>query len=201
MQPFNRLRLFHWALAGLFALVWLSGEDGELLHVWTGYALLAVLLLRPLLGLLQVRGFPRLRPQSGNRGEVLFGRVLTLAMLGSFLLTSLLGLALVDNGEVLGQALSPLWPDAQQALGGGSWLDLSEWLEDPAEVHEFMANLSLTLVAVHAVWIILRRRRMAVAMLRGTARPATVRSAVRPAVDAAGAGAASPRVRSAGVGG
>ena len=43
MRPFNRLRLFHWSLAGLFALAWLSGDDGELLHVWAGYGLLVIL--------------------------------------------------------------------------------------------------------------------------------------------------------------
>ena len=172
MQAFNRLRLFHWTLAGLFALAWLSGDEGELLHVWVGYGVLALLLVRTVLAVLRTHGFSRLLPQSGGGTQLLVSRLLALAMLGSLLLTALLGLGMVDHGEVLGQALSPFWPDARQQLAGVSILDLSDRLEDPAEVHEFMANLSLLLVGVHTGWVLLCRRRMAWALLRGAPAPA-----------------------------
>ncbi len=175
MRPFDRLRLFHWSLAGLFALAWLSGDDGELLHVWASYGLLVVLLLRPLLALLRIQGFPDLLPARREQPVNRIGRWLSLAMLASFLLTGLLGLGLVDNGAVLGSALTPFWPGAGAALGGSSFLDLSGWLDEPEELHEFMANLSLALVAAHSGWALIWRRRMAWALLKGTPPPAAAR--------------------------
>lgn len=168
MRPFNRLRLFHWSLAGLFALAWLSGDDGELLHVWAGYGLLLILLLRPLLALLRIKGFPELLPARREQPVNRIGRWLSLAMLGSFILTGLLGLGLVDNGAVLASALGPLWSGAEDALAGSRVLDLSGWLHDPEELHEFMANLSLALVLAHTAWAVIWRRRMAWALLKGT---------------------------------
>ena len=46
MAAFKRFRLFHWLLAGFFVAVYLSGDDAELLHVWLGYGLVALLVLR-----------------------------------------------------------------------------------------------------------------------------------------------------------
>ena len=42
-------RLFHWILVALFALSWWSGESGGLAfdtHVWSGSAILALVLFR-----------------------------------------------------------------------------------------------------------------------------------------------------------
>ena len=172
MAAFKRLRVFHWLLAGLFAGAWLSGDDGELLHVWLGYGLLAVLLVRPLLGLLRVRGFAALLPSRAQwQGDrvALAGRLLTLAMLASFAVTSLLGLGMVDNGEVLGGALQQVYAAAPANLFGAesSPLDFSAWLDDQADVHEFFANLSLWLVGLHVLWLLAFRRRLAWNMLRG----------------------------------
>ena len=176
MAAFNRLRVFHWLLAGLFGAAYLSGDDGELLHVWLGYGLLAVLLVRPLLGLLRLRGFAGLWPSSAQwRGDrpALVGKLLSLAMLVSFALTGVLGLGLVDNGEVLGAALQPFSPaGAANLLGSGAApFDFSAWI-DQEEVHEFFANLSLALVGLHVAWLLAFRRRLAWRMLRGAPTPA-----------------------------
>lgn len=171
MAAFNRLRVFHWLLAGLFGAAYLSGDDGELLHVWLGYGLLAVLLLRPLLGLLRVRGFAALLPSRAQwQGDrvALGGKLLSLAMLASFVVTGLLGLGLVDNGEVLGAALQPVYPAAPaNLLGSAAPFDFSDWI-DQEEVHEFFANLSLWLIGLHLFWLLAFRRRLAWNMLRGT---------------------------------
>lgn len=171
MAAFKRLRVFHWLLAGLFAAAYLSGDDGELLHVWLGYGLLTVLLVRPLLGLLRVRGFAALLPSRGQwRGDrvALTGKLLGLAMLASFIVTGLLGLGLVDNGEVLGAAVQPFSASAAASLqgSGASPFDFSAWI-DQEEVHELFANLSLWLVGLHVLWLLAFRRRLAWKMLRG----------------------------------
>ncbi|WP_455232488.1 2Fe-2S iron-sulfur cluster-binding protein [Geopseudomonas aromaticivorans] len=180
MAAFNRLRVFHWLLAGLFGAAYLSGDDGELLHVWLGYGLLVVLLVRPLLGLLRVRGFAGLLPSRAQwQGDrvALGGKLLSLAMLGSFIVTGLLGLGMVDNGEVLGAALQPLYPAAPaNLLGSATPFDFSDWI-DQEEVHEFFANLSLWLIGLHVLWLLAFRRRLAWSMLRGTPTAAPTQAA------------------------
>lgn len=176
MAAFKRLRVFHWLLAGLFGAAWLSGDDGELLHVWLGYGLLVVLLVRPLLGLLRVRGFAALLPSRGQwRGDrvALTGQLLSLAMLASFIVTGMLGLGLVDNGEVLGTAVQPFSASASASLlgSGASPFDFSAWI-DQEDVHEFFANLSLWLVGLHVLWLLVFRRVLAWNMLRGARTPA-----------------------------
>ncbi|HYQ38089.1 MAG TPA: 2Fe-2S iron-sulfur cluster-binding protein [Pseudomonas sp.] len=185
-MAFQRLRVFHWLLAGLFGAAYLSGDDGELLHVWLGYGLLAVLLVRPLLGLLRVRGFAALLPsRAQRRGDrvALAGKLLSLAMLASFVVTGLLGLGLVDNGEVLGNAVRPFYPAAPaNLLGAAAPFDFSAWI-DQEEVHEFFANLSLWLVGLHVLWLLLFRRRLAWSMLRGAsaaAVPSVAPAAAQP---------------------
>ena len=37
MKPFTRFRVLHWLLAGSCLAAYLTGEEGELLHVWLGY--------------------------------------------------------------------------------------------------------------------------------------------------------------------
>lgn len=47
------VRVFHWALAGLIAFSWWSGEEGGLTlqyHQWSGYAVLALVLFRLIWG-------------------------------------------------------------------------------------------------------------------------------------------------------
>ena len=34
MMPFNRMRLLHWLVASLCLLAYLTGDDGELWHIW-----------------------------------------------------------------------------------------------------------------------------------------------------------------------
>ena len=44
------LRLFHWSLAGSFALAWVSAESWQDLHLWAGYAAAALIAFRLLWG-------------------------------------------------------------------------------------------------------------------------------------------------------
>jgi 3-ketosteroid 9alpha-monooxygenase subunit B len=171
VAAFKRFRLFHWLLAGFFVAAYLSGDDAELLHVWLGYGLVALLVLRLLIAPLRLRGVPRLLPakmQRRNLSLTSFGTWLTFATLLSLALASLLGLGMVDNGDVLA-ALPGVGPDL---FGSASDIDFVGWLGDAEEVHEFFANLALTLVALHIGYVVLFRRTAAWAMLRGPRQPA-----------------------------
>ncbi len=175
MAAFNRFRLFHWLLAGFFLGVYLSGDDAELLHIWLGYGLLALLVWRLLFVPLRLRGFPELLPAKGQRskpGLSAIGKWLTVGALASFALASLIGLGMVDNGDVLA-ALPGVQPDL---FGVASDIDFVGWLGDAEDVHEFFANLALWLIGLHVGYVLLLRRKMVWPMLRGTTAAGPARS-------------------------
>ena len=171
MAAFNRFRLFHWLLAGFFLGAYLSGDDAESLHVWLGYGLIVLLVWRLLIVPLRLRGFPHLLPPSGQRRKPDLsgvGKWLTFAALGSFALASLVGLGMVDNGDVL-SALPGVGPDV---FGAASDIDFVGWVGDAEEVHEFFANLGLWLIGLHIGYVLLFRRKSVWPMLRGVRKSA-----------------------------
>ena len=171
MVAFNRFRLFHWLLAGLFVAVYLSGDDAELLHIWLGYGLAALLFLRLLIAALRLRGFPRLTPSRTEWHKsrlAVVGKWLTAGALASFALASLIGFGMVDNGEVL--AALPGVP--ADLFGVASDIDFVAWLGDAEEVHEFLANLALWLIGLHVGYVLIFRSKAAWPMLRGLPKPA-----------------------------
>jgi len=175
VAAFNRFRLFHWLLAGFFLGVYLTGDDAELLHIWLGYGLVALLLWRLLIVPLRLRGFPKLLPAKGQRskpGLSAIGKWLTLGALASFVLASVIGLGMVDNGDVLA-ALPGVQPDL---FGVASDIDFVGWLGDAEEVHEFFANLALWLIGLHVGYVLLFRRKMVWPMLRGATSAGPARS-------------------------
>ena len=40
------IRIFHWSLAALFTIAYLSGEDESILHPWSGYLIIGLLVFR-----------------------------------------------------------------------------------------------------------------------------------------------------------
>jgi cytochrome b len=52
-DPF--IRIFHWSLAGLFTLGYLSGETEGTVHVWAGYGILLLIALRIIWGFVGTR--------------------------------------------------------------------------------------------------------------------------------------------------
>ncbi|WP_417777952.1 2Fe-2S iron-sulfur cluster-binding protein [Stutzerimonas xanthomarina] len=167
MAAFNRFRLFHWLLAGFFLGVYLSGDDAELLHIWLGYGLVILLVWRLLIVPLRLRGFPALLPPKGQRrkpGLSAIGKWLTAGALASFALASLVGLGMVDNGDVLA-ALPGVGP---AVFGAASDIDFVGWMGDAEEVHELLANLGLWLIGLHIGYVLLFRRKMVWPILRGT---------------------------------
>jgi len=166
VAAFNRFRLFHWLLAGFFHAVYLTGDDAESLHLWLGYGLVVLLVWRLLIVPLRLRGFPKLLPPKGQRrkpGLSAIGKWLTVGALGSFAIASLVGLGMVDNGDVLA-ALPGVGPEV---FGAASDLDFVGWMGDAEEVHEFFANLGLGLIGLHVGYVLLFRRKTVWPMLRG----------------------------------
>ena len=44
------VRIFHWSLVGLFTLAYLTGDDAGTIHVWSGYAIIALIASRIIWG-------------------------------------------------------------------------------------------------------------------------------------------------------
>ena len=176
-DPF--VRLFHWMLVLLFTLAYVTGEDPLNLHVYAGYAVFGLILLRVLWG---VVGTPharfgdfvyrpsrviayvkdtlalRARRYIGHNPA---GGAMILLMLISLLLVSVSGFAVYGMEKAAG----PL------AMLGGS----SEFLEDAfEEVHEFFANFLVLLVVVHITGVVaeslIHRENLVKSMLTGRKR-------------------------------
>ncbi len=156
-DPF--VRLFHWTLVLAFFVAWFTEDDWLDLHVWAGYTVLALVLARILWGFVgtrhaRFRDF--VRPPADVKAflqQTLAGRAprylghnpaggaMIVLMLVMLLLVGLTGLAVYGMEEAAG----PL-----AGLAGAP-----EWLEDALEeVHEFLANAMLLLVAIHVAGVI-----------------------------------------------
>jgi cytochrome b len=163
----------------LFTLAYVTGEDWLSLHVYAGYAVFGLVLLRVLWGIM---GTPHARfgdfvyrpsrviafikdtlARRARRylGHNPAGGAMILLMLISLLLVSVTGFAVYGIEKGAG----PL------AMLGGS----GEFLEDVfEEVHEFFANFMILLVVVHVAGVIaeslIHRENLVTAMVNGRKR-------------------------------
>lgn len=173
-DPF--VRIFHWLLVLSFTIAWLSGEELVTLHVWAGYAVSGLVLLRLVWGIVgtrharfsdfvyrpaEIRRFLRdtlhLRAKR-YLGHNPAGGAMILLMLVALMIACVTGFAIygVEAGA------GPL-----AMLAGTPWAG-EEMLED---VHEFFANLMLLLVLVHVAGVIveslIHRESLVKAMITG----------------------------------
>lgn len=171
MSAFSRFRAYHWLLATLFGLAYLTGESAGLLHVWLGYGLIAVLGFRLVVAGLRTRGFPALWPTRTLLRDplrALSGKVLTstLVLICGAILAS--GVIMIDNRAAWSEGLSSILPAAMADSGTNSpaeaLADSTPWL-DTEEVHQWLADAMLVLTGLHISWIVLFRRRFAWSML------------------------------------
>ena len=152
-------RLFHWTLVGLIAFSWWSAEEEHHdWHIWSGIAVLTLIVFRILWGLFGsstarfanfVRG-PRgvldyLRDMKGWRpvGHTPLGALSVLAMLGALAVQVGLGLFAVDKDGLYEGPLAYLVS-----------LDLSEEI---ADLHEDFFNVILLLIGLHIAAILFYR--------------------------------------------
>jgi cytochrome b len=143
-DPF--VRVFHWALVGLFAVTYLTGEELETLHEILGYAIVGLLVLRIVWGFIgtehaRFRDFV-FRPQTvlayardavalraaRYLGHNPVGGVMVLLMIAGLLVTC-------GTGWLL-------------SIGAGDHHLLEE-------AHEVAANFMLVLIGLHVVGVVL----------------------------------------------
>jgi cytochrome b len=169
-------RLFHWALAGLVGFSWWTAETHrDDLHIWSGMAVLTLLIFRILWGFVGastarfrnfVRGpravFGYLRGEWRGIGHNPLGAISVIALLG--LLIVQVGLGLISSDED-GLVEGPV-----ALLVSAS---TSDWA---ADLHEDLFNVLLVLIGLHIAAILfyrLRGKRLIGPMVtgRGAAEP------------------------------
>jgi len=152
-------RLFHWALAGLVGFSWWTAETHrDDLHIWSGMAVLTLLIFRILWGFVgastaRFRNFARgpravfgyVRGEWRGIGHNPLGAISVIALLG--LLIVQVGLGLISS-DVDGLVEGPLAPLVSYAT--------SDWA---ADLHEDLFNILLVLIGLHIAAILFYRLR------------------------------------------
>ncbi|MDG4868322.1 cytochrome b/b6 domain-containing protein [Guyparkeria sp. 1SP6A2] len=177
------VRLFHWLLVGGFFTAYLVEDDLLGVHVWAGYLVFSLVVLRIAWGLVgsehaRFADFVR-RPREvfGYLKSTLAGRarryighnpaggVMVIALMGSLLTTTVLGMLLL--GSEPGNALHGIV--SQIGLAGEAGEEALE------ETHEFFANFILALVGLHVAGVLFsslaHRENLVRAMITGRKRP------------------------------
>lgn len=153
------VRVFHWTLVATFLIAYLSGDNFKTMHVWSGYLVAALVLLRIVWGFVGTR-YARFssfvyRPgkiiqsardllRLGGRryiGHSPAGGAMVIALLVMILLivaTGLLTLAALEgSGPLAGYV-------AANRSAGRAW----------KELHEILTNVTLVLVVVHVCGVL-----------------------------------------------
>lgn len=163
-------RLFHWSLVVLIAFSWWTAEEHyDELHIWSGLAVLTLLIFRLLWGLFGsstarfanfVRGpravFGYLRGGWRGIGHNPLGALSVIALLGLALLQVGLGLVASDEDGLMQGPLAHLLS-----------VDASE---TAAELHEALFNVLLAFIGLHVAAILyyrLRGKRLVGPMITG----------------------------------
>lgn len=174
------VRVFHWSLVLSFFVAYFTEDEAMGLHIWAGYLVFGLVVLRLVWGFLGseyarfsnfVRGpasilnhLKQLMTGAGQRyiGHNPAGGAMIVALLFSLLLATATGM-LMFGAENPASALGGL-ATALGILGEAG----AETFE---EVHEFFANLTLFLVAIHVSGVVVEslrhRENLARAMMTG----------------------------------
>jgi cytochrome b len=169
------IRLFHWVLTALIAFSWWSVKNHETeAHIWSGIAILALLIFRLLWGLFGsstarfanfvrgpavVRDYLRDNASWRFAGHTPLGALSVIALLGAVAVQVGLGLISVDEDGLNEGPLAQLVS-----------LETSEAARD---LHESFFNILLALIVVHVAAIVFYRllvgRKLTGAMFTGRA--------------------------------
>lgn len=153
------IRIFHWSLLATFAITYLTEDDFPSLHVYAGYTIAALIILRLAWGLIgsrharfssfivkptavikymkEVMQFRAKRYLGHNPA----GGAMVIVLLNSLLMTLLFGLLTYGSSEFSG----PL-----AGLVGGVSGSVANIFE---ELHEFFANFTVFLVVLHVLGV------------------------------------------------
>lgn len=144
-DPF--VRLFHWTLAGGLVIAWLSADEWDALHEWTGYLIAGLLAARLVWGLI------------GSRQARFAHFVRSPAAVRAYLRDMLKGRERRYLGHnPAGAAMILVLIAVIAATAATGWMGTldrfahAEWVED---VHEILANLILILVPLHVAGVLL----------------------------------------------
>lgn len=179
------VRIFHWSLVATFIVAWLTADEESRLHELAGYAVIGLVLVRIVWGFIGTRyarfsdfvyrpstvlGYARdmLRGKPKHYlGHNPLGGVMVLALLVSLLAAGVTGLALqgaeqgtgpfaslasgatVTMPSVIARAVA----DDDEGKNGEEEDEGNEEIWE--ELHEFFANLTLLLVALHIAGVII----------------------------------------------
>ncbi len=165
------VRIFHWSLVTAFTIAWLTGEEESRLHEFAGYAVIGLVLIRVVWGFVgtqyarfhdfvyrpsTVLAYARdmLTGQSKRYlGHNPLGGMMIIALLLSLFAACVTGLVLQGAKESTGPfATTSVTPPAVVSTAVAD--DDEGAGETWKELHEFFANLSLLLVALHIAGVI-----------------------------------------------
>ena len=177
------VRLFHWSLAAGFTIAFVTEDDLLALHVWAGYLILGLILIRVLWGLVGARHarwsdfvkepaeiYTYLKAAIQFRaarylGHNPAGGAMVVALMLSLTVTGLTGLAVYGAQELSGP-MAPLFSGLSEG-----------WAHALEDIHEVLANLTLLLVLLHLAGVALaslqHRENLVRAMITGRKRSAT----------------------------
>ncbi len=171
------VRVFHWSLVVFFVIAYLTGEDGEELHAYSGYAVTALVLFRILWGFVgtkharfsdfvhgprvivtYLKGLAAGTPQH-YYGHNPAGGLMIIMLLVFLSLSCWTGLVAygkeghgpLAQGEIGVIANAHADSDEQET-------DENEGEEFWEEIHEFFSNFTLFLVVVHIAGVIVTSR-------------------------------------------
>lgn len=170
MNILSRIRLYHAILASLSLLAYVTGEVG-IIHAWLGYGVSAVIVFRLLWALSGERQLGLMRFYPSFEGLKL-NTALTHPSISKTLILGI-GLSLIavtatgifmDKGHAIGMAdtqiITTVYADNDE--GGFDNREKDSFL---GETHEFFANLLLMFVGMHAAYLLLFKRPLALFML------------------------------------
>jgi cytochrome b len=165
------IRIFHWTLVIGFTVAYLTGDELITIHIWSGYLIVGLLLIRLLWGFIgtkhaRFKDFIYPPPEvvtslkslvSGKPRRYLghnpAGGVMVLLLLASLMLTTGSGLVMLQNTQ--GSLFPPPVSQSGWFADDDDEFEGSEVLE---EVHEFFANLTLLLVFLHIAGVVVSSR-------------------------------------------
>ncbi len=143
-DPF--VRFFHWSLAALFFLAFITGEDLEQVHIWSGYGVAGLVALR------SVWGF--IGPRYARFSDFVRGPAAVLAYLRDSLYLRArryIGHNPAGGAMILGLFILIAGITATGAMMTGDAWHGVRWIK---ELHEILVNLAIMLVGVHVAGVI-----------------------------------------------
>ncbi len=186
------VRVFHWSLVALFTFSYLSGDELETLHAYSGYAIIGLLVFRLIWGFMgskharfadfvrsprvvidDLKSIKEGHPKRYLGHNPAGGAMIVMLLVGLSLLTftGLMAYAEEGHGPLAGaevSIISTAYADHDEDKGGKKGEKKDEFWE---EVHEFTGNFLLVLIFLHIAGVVvsskLHGENLAKAMMSG----------------------------------